>query len=120
MKKILLFIGVLTVGFFTFIFGSPRLDDYLKEKNTTINTVTTKLQIVDSVQSSKQPAMQQSANATMNKYALMKEELCKKQYFYLRSNCELTQLSKANLRSLNALLEQGIQDIVTTQNEVLK
>jgi len=44
----------------------------------------------------------------MNKYALVKEKLYKKHCFYMRSNCELSQLNKSNLSELNTLLKTGI------------
>lgn len=107
------------IGIIIFLFGSPHLDDFLNDKNDSINTISLKLQIVESIRSSDQPEMRQSALVTMNKYELAKEEICKKQYFYLKSECELRELNKSSLQRLNSLLEVGIQEIVEIQNTVL-
>ncbi len=116
LKKTLLLVIVFIIGIGIFLFGSPHLDDFLNEKKDIINIISLKLQIVESIQSSDQPEMRQSADATMKKYKLKKEGFCKKRYFYLKSECELRELNKSSLTDLNALLETGIQEIVEVQN----
>ncbi|QQS44337.1 hypothetical protein IPM65_01925 [Candidatus Roizmanbacteria bacterium] len=116
LKKTLLLVIVFIIGIGIFLFGSPHLDDFLNEKKDIINTISLKLQIVESIQSSDQPEMRQSADVTMNKYVLMKQNFCKKRYFYLKSECELRELNKSSLNALNSLLEAGIQEIVEIQN----
>lgn len=118
LKKTLLFVIVFIIGIGIFLFGSPHLDDFLNEKKDILNTISIKLQIVESIQSSDQPEMRQTADVTMRKYSVMKQDLCKKRYFYLKSECELRELNKSSLNSLNSLLETGIQEIVAVQNSL--
>ncbi len=119
LKKILLPVIIFIIGVIIFLFGSPHLENFLNEKKDLINTITLKLQIVESIRSSDQPEMRQSADVTMKKYEIKKQEFCKKRYFYLKSECELRELNKSSLNTLNSLLEKGIQEIVEIQNEVL-
>lgn len=117
-KKFLLLLIILVIGIGIFLFGSPHLEDFLNEKKDIIGTISIKLQIVESIQSSDQPEMQRSADVTMEKYKLKKEEFCKKRYFYLKSKCELRELNKSSLNTLNSLLETGILEMVEVQDSL--
>jgi|GEM_PF-3195011 len=119
-QKLFLIFVVAIIGLPIFLFSLPRLSDYLKEKDTILNVIVVKLQIVESIRISDQLELQSIANKTMNTYLLTTQELCKKQYFHLKTKCELSDLNKSNLHTLNAVLETGILDIVEAQKTVLE
>ncbi len=116
-QKLILILVVIIIGLPLFLFGTPRLSDYLKEKDAIINVITLKRQIVESIKTSDQLKLQIIANKTMGAYFFTIQELCKKQYFQLKTNCELSDLNKSNLQTLSAVLETGIFEIVEAQED---
>ncbi|MDP4011865.1 MAG: hypothetical protein Q8P72_06615 [Candidatus Roizmanbacteria bacterium] len=116
-QKLILISVIIIIGLPLFLFGTPRFSEYLKEKDAIINVIALKLQIVESIKTSDQLELQIIANKTLSTYLLTIQELCKKQYFQLKTNCELSDLNKSNLQTLSTVLEIGILEIVEAQED---
>lgn len=116
-QKLISTLIIIFIGLPLFLFGTPRLSDYLKEKDAIINVITLKLQIVESIKITDQLELQTIANKTMDTYLFTIQKLCHKQYFQLKANCKLSDLNKSNLQMLNSVLEIGILEIVDAQED---
>lgn len=119
-QKFFLVLGIFIIGLIIYLFGSVKIIEYLNEKNSIVSTIAQKIQIIESVKASDKLEFQRVGNATMDTYHKTVSELCRKQYFYLKTECELTDLSKSNLWTINKILETGIRKIIEVQDTQLE
>lgn len=115
MPKMYLIPILFIIGILVFLFGSPQINEKLKEKNSILGIVLQKLEILESISKISTSEMQKIANDTQETYLKTMSELCRKQYFYLKTDCELSDLNKSNLLKLSQILETGILEIVEAE-----
>ena len=120
-KHIVLFIILLAIVFLTsqMIIGVLFESKVSEKNNARIEIINQKVDIITSISNSDTPELRTIGQEYVKDYDTKSKELCRQQYFF-KSNCTLQELNKNNLDTLNADLEEAIQEIVTVQNEVLK
>ncbi|MDA1316621.1 MAG: hypothetical protein O3B87_01195 [bacterium] len=117
LRKLFLVPIFILIGIPVFLFGTPRIIEKLNEKYYIEKNALQKLEIIESVSTTSTLEVQKIAKDTRGTYLETWLELCRKQYFNLKTDCKLSDLNKSNLRKLNQILETGILEIVEVEKQ---
>jgi len=116
-KKFIIYIVLLGIIFlfFQILTGPSSLTTTNNIVNPYIETINTQLQIINSLKTVDNHELSTLAQKKMEAYSNELKRLCRRQFLFLKQDCQLTDLSKQNLIILQEHLEMSIQELVDAQ-----